>query len=559
MLRLLIDSIGIAKGDYVNCSVNKAIAQAVVENNLNTMFGLLGDANLFMAQSFVDDCGGRFVAATHEAGAVLMALGHALITGKTGLASVTHGPGLSNTLTALIDGVKGRIPLLLLCGDTAAEARDHFQNVNQRELVLATGAGFVQVRSAATVVEDLLQALRAAHLERRPVVLNIPADLGWETCSYVPSLAHYGYQGPFKSAGEQLDNAIGIIAAARSPIVLAGRGAIAAESEAALLRLAERTGALLATTLKGKGLFHGDDYNLGVFGGLSTPVANELILQSDCVIAFGASLNKWTSANGSLLAGKRVIQCNLEPGDLGVHCSPDAVLMGDPVSTVSEILYWLDEAEIPASAFRSEEIRQQIASCDTFAGLANTATQDTVDLTRSLLRLNEVIPGDRIVVTDIGRFVGQAWKALDVTRPGSFIHTVNFGSIGLGPGYAIGASIGSPDRPTVLVVGDGGFMLGGVAEFHTAVREGADLIVIVCNDGSYGSEHVQYEARNISRELSLFGWPEFSELARSLGGSGVAVRNLAELELACQAVSDRHGPLLIDLKLDPTTMIPLDY
>jgi thiamine pyrophosphate-dependent acetolactate synthase large subunit-like protein len=549
----------IATGEPLNCTVNRALAMALIENDLNVMFGLLGDANLFMAQSYVDDCGGRFVAATHEAGAVLMGLGHAMVTGQTGLASVTHGPGLTNTLTALVDGVKGRIPLLLLCGDTPASAPDHFQNISQREFVLAAGAGFVQLRSAATAVEDLLQALRATRLERRPVVLNIPAELGWETLEYSAGRVRYGYQGPFRSMGEQLDNAIGIIAAARSPIVLGGRGAIAEAQESALERLAERTGALLATTLKGKGLFHGNPYNLGVFGGLSTPVANELILHSDCVIAFGASLNKWTSGNGSLLDGKRVIQCNLESADLAVHCAPDAVLMGDPQSIVAEMIHWLDEAEIPASGFRTEEVRQRIAACDPFDGLADTATADTVDLTRSLLRLNAVIPEDRIVVTDIGRFVGQAWKALDVSRPGSFIHTVNFGSIGLGPGYAIGAAIGAPARPTVLVSGDGGFMLGGVAEFHTAVREGADLIVIVCNDGSYGAEHVQYEARNISCDLSLFGWPEFAALAETLGGTGVAVRNPDELEIACQAVINRRGPLLIDLKLDPSTMIPLDY
>lgn len=541
------------------CSLNEAAARWLVDSGMTTMFGLLGDANLFMARSFADDCGGRFVPATHEAGAVLMGLGHALVTGQPGLVNVTHGPGLTNSLTALVDGVKGRVPLLLLCGDTPVAARDHFQNVSQREFVLATGAGFYQLRSPDTLFDDLVAALRDCALQRKPTVLNMPAEFGWEEVAYQPSHWRPARTPQISTSGDELDNAVGIIAAARSPIVLAGRGALAEKDEAALRALAERTGALLATTLKGKGLFHDHPYNLGIFGGLSTPVATELILQSDCVLAFGASLNRWTTANESLLKGKRVIQCSQEAADLDANYPPDAALTGDPASVAADIIYWLDQAEIPASGFRNEEVRQRIAACDPFAGLVDTATDDTVDLTRSLLTLNKAIPEDRIVVTDVGRFVGQTWKALDVARAGSFIHTVNFGSIGLGPGYAIGAAVASPERPTVLVVGDGGFMLGGVSEFHTAVRENIDLIVIVCNDSSYGAEHVQYTERNLDPGLSLFRWPEFSELAAVLGGSGIAVRNEDDLSAACEAIRVRRGPLLIDLKLDPSTMLPLDY
>ncbi|MHA7815583.1 MAG: thiamine pyrophosphate-binding protein [Pseudohaliea sp.] len=541
------------------CTVNEALARALSDCGLGTMFGLLGDANLFMARHYVDDFSGRFVAATHEAGAVLMGLGHSLATGSPGLVSVTHGPGLTNALTALVDGVKARIPLLLLCGDTPAAAPDHFQNVSQRDFVLATGAAFVQLRAPETVLDDLLLALRTALFERKPVVMNIPAEFGWEEVDYRPVKLPSGPHRQFSTVGEELENAVGIIAAARSPIVLGGRGAMTAVDEAALIALAERTGALLATTLKGKGLFCEDPYNIGIFGGLSTPLGNELILASDCIIAFGASLNRWTTSQGSLLEGKRVIQCNLEAADLGAGIAPDAVLLGDPASVVADLMHWLDAAEIPPSGFRNEEIRERIDASDPFQGLADTATANTVDLTRSLLRLNDVIARDRIVVTDVGRFVGQAWKALSVASAGAFIHTVNFGSIGLAPGYAMGAAVASPQRPTVLVVGDGGFMLGGVSEFHTAVREQLDLIVIVCNDASYGAEHVQYADRGLDPRLALFDWPEFAAVAKVMGGHGVSVREPAELEAACEAIRDGRRPLLIDLKLHPGTMLPLDY
>lgn len=541
------------------CPLHEATARALVDLGVDTLFGLIGDANLFMVQRFRESAHGRFVPAAHEAGAVLMAIGYSLVSGRPGVVSVTHGPGLTNTLTALVEAVKARVPLLFLCGDTPVTEREHFQHVDQREFVLAAGAGFEQLRSPATLLEDLTRALRRALLERRPVALNMPADFEWEPLGYRPPRLLLPDPPAAPRAGSALDDAVGILASARSPVILAGRGALAPAAETALAALAERAGALLATTLKGKGLFRDDPFNLGVFGTLSTAVANDLILESDCVIAFGASLNKWTSGRGSLLSGKRVVQCNQDPASLGAHWLPDAALAGDPAQIAAEIVYWLDEAEIPARAFRSEENRARIAACDPFAELPDTATATTVDLTRALLRIGEALPADRVYVTDVGRFVGQAWQAIDVARPGAFLHTVHFGSIGLGLGYALGAAVASPERPALLVTGDGGFMLGGLTEFHTAVREQLDVVVVVCNDGGYGAEYVQYEARGRDPAPSLFAWPSFAAVAEALGGSGVTVHDEASLARACAAIAERTGPLLVDLRLDPATMIPLDY
>jgi thiamine pyrophosphate-dependent acetolactate synthase large subunit-like protein len=396
-------------------------------------------------------------------------------------------------------------------------------------------------------------------LERRPVALNTPADFEWEEVEYVPAIATFADNRPVLREGPDMDNAVGIIAAARAPIVLAGRGAAYPEAEAALRRLAERTGALLATTLKGRGLFADDPANLGVFGTLSTPVAGELIAQSDCVIAFGASLNTFTAAKGPYLQGKRVIQCNLDAEAVGAEITPDAGLVGDPAGIADAIVHWLDVAEIAPGGFRNPDTLQRLADEDPFADLAQTATDDTVDLTRSLLEINAAVDRDRIFVCDVGRYVGQAWKAIDVSHPRNYVHTVHFGSIGLGLSCAVGASVAHPERPVLLVTGDGGFMLGGLAEFHTAVRVGAKLIVVVCNDGGYGAEHVQYVNRGLDPALALFDWPEFAAVAETLGGTGIAVRNRADLERACALIADCSGPLLIDLKLDPQRMIPLDY
>jgi len=532
-----------------------AVAKALKDNGVDTMFGLLGDANLFMVDSFVRENGGNFVAAAHEAGATLMALGYSAISGKTGVATVTHGPALSNTMTALVEGVKASLPLVLVCGDTAAGDLDHPQKIDQREFVITTGAGFEQLRTPKTLAEDLATAFRRAAVERRPIALNVSVDLQWLDVEYRPAPHQVPERSGFMLSGPDLDDAAGIVAAAQRPIILAGRGAIAPAARLALLRLADRTGALVATSLKGKDLFRGLPYDLGIFGTLSGPQTLDAIRESDCLIAFGASLNRFTTDQGSLLRGKRVVSVNAEAGDISKFARPDACVVGDPALVAEAILQLLDEAEIPSSGYREEWLANTGGIKPTELP-AKPHRQGTVDFPRALRRLDEMVPDDRVVVTDAGRFVYETWKTVKTPDPRDYVLTMNSGSIGLGLSYAIGASLAARDRPVFLITGDGGFMHGGLAEFNTAVRSRCDLIIVVFNDGSYGSEHAQFRDRDMDPGLSKMEWPELAPVAQALGGTGVTVRSMEELEAAALAIQRRKGPILIDVKIDPDGMPP---
>lgn len=537
----------------------EALAAALARRGVSTLFGLIGDANLFMVNDYVQTRKGRYIAAANEAGAVLMAIGHAQVTGGVGVATVTHGPGLTNSISALAEAVKARVPLVLLAGDTDVAARGHLQNVDQRELVEAVGAGFVQLRSPHTVAEDLALAFRIARLEYRPVVLNMPANFQWEETTLGESV-EYVNTTPFATPeGTELDNAIGIIAAARSPIVLAGRGAVEPRQRDALIRLAQRIGAPLATTLRGSGLFAGEPFNLGVFGTLSTAPAIDAIAACDCVIAFGASLNRFTTANGSLLKDKRLIQVDAHRPEIGLNARPHASLVGDPGLVADLFIRWLDEAEVAPSGFRSVDMADRLAAWHHEPRYSAKVPDGAVDIRAALLALNEAIPEDRIVVTDVGRFIAEAWKLFPVRQPRNFVYTLGFAAIGFGMAEAIGAAAASVGRPTVLIAGDGGFMLGGLNEFNTAVRNGSDIVVIVCNDGGYGAEHVQYRDRQMDPSLSLFDWPDLAPVAVALGGEGVTVRGESDLAAAVAAIGRRKGPILIDLKLHPDHIPPVPH
>jgi thiamine pyrophosphate-dependent acetolactate synthase large subunit-like protein len=164
--------------------VYQSIARATKDHGATTMFGLMGDANLFMVDSFVRDFGGSFVPAAHEGSTILMALAYAHVSGNVGVATVTHGPALANCVTALTEAARGHAPIVVLAGDTPADNPRHLQSIDQRELVKITGAGFEQLRAPATAPEDVARAFYRAQVERRPIVLNIPVDFMWQVAEY---------------------------------------------------------------------------------------------------------------------------------------------------------------------------------------------------------------------------------------------------------------------------------------------------------------------------------------------------------------------------------------
>ncbi|WP_375264500.1 thiamine pyrophosphate-dependent enzyme [Planktotalea sp.] len=182
------------------------------------------------------------------------------------------------------------------------------------------------------------------------------------------------------------------------------------------------------------------------------------------------------------------------------------------------------------------------------------STQGLINLEYALDRLNETLPEDRIMLTDGGCYITEVWCRVNVPDPNSFHMSDNFAAIGQGMQQAIGAAHGAPNRPVVLFMGEGGFMMGGTNEFNTAVRTNRDLIVIICNDSAYGAEHIQMLDRKMDPKLTEFDWPSFRDVANSLGGQGVEVTSPEDLEVAIEAINARTGPIIFKLKLDPNNV-----
>jgi acetolactate synthase-1/2/3 large subunit len=528
----------------------EALARCVADHGTRVMFGLIGDGNLFFADAFVRQTGGRFIGAAHESSAVLMGHGYTSVADKLAVVTVTHGPGLTNTLTGLVEATKARSPILLIAGDTSPNDPEGPQNVEQRELVVPTGAGFHDV-SPESLAKNVAAAVRECVLDRKPVVLNVPVQYMWTDIEYEFIPADLSVASPAQPAAESLEDAAALLATARRPLVLAGRGAIGARAE--VLALAERLGAPLTTTLGAKDLFTDVPASLGLFGTMSTPEALTLIGRADCIVALGASLNRFTTVGGSLLSDKQVIRCDHDEAALALRHYPGSKILGDVSRTASDLASLLDEIGVSPTSF-SESVRSRTSIEP--SDLPATGSMSFADAVRYIDRL---IPEDRVVVTDAGRFIATTWNGIRAGHPRNFVYTVNFGSIGLGMGAAIGAAANDPNRPVLLACGDGGFMHAGITEFNTAVREGIDLIVLVCNDGAYGAEHVQFVHHDMDPSISAFAWPDLVGVAQALGGTGVTVRTAEDLAGVARLISERTGPILIDLLVDPFDAGDVDH
>lgn len=534
--------------------VFESIAQFLQDNGVTTLFGVLGDANMFYVDHFVRKGGGKYVAAAHEAGSTLMALGYASVSGRVGVASVTQGPALINALPALLEGTRARLPAVLMAGDISS-SKTHLQSLAQRELVLASGAGFEQARSPDTVVQDLHTAFRRAFVERRPVVFNMPSEFQWVDTTYVPAPLKLRERHAAVKDSQDLEDAAGVVAGSKRPIVVAGRGALRFEDRKAILAFARRIGAPVMTTLKAKDMFRGEDCNIGVLGTVSSPEAIEAVLVSDCIIGFGASLTSNTTSKKTLVQGKRVVLVNDDPADIDNHHLVHAAVIGDCASVAERMTFWLDEAEVPSSGFVEEDVVRTAVEAHR-PRRAKTGLQGENDVRPIMQSINDLVDKNRILVTDGGRYLAEAWNNVAVTDPRLFVLGHNSGAIGLGVSHAIGAATAEPDRTALLVTGDGGFMMGGLHEFNTAVRAKLNLIVVMFNDSSYGSEHVQFRDREMDPALADFEWPDFAPVADSLGGHGVTVRSLADLGLVEAAIASGKRPLLVDVKMHPDRMPP---
>jgi len=511
-------------------------------------FGVLGSGN-FVATQALHAAGAAFHHARHEGGAIAMADGYARVSGDVGVCSVHQGPGFTNMLTGLTEAAKSRTPLLILAGEAPRAAiRSNFR-IDQPAIAATLGAVPERIHSGATAAADTARALRRARVERRPVVLNLPLDVQLEDA---PGGAPPGrLREPERPApaADVVAEVAGLIAGARRPVIVAGRGAVLAGAREPLERLGDAIGAVLATSAMGHGLFEGSAWAVGISGGFASPIAARLVSEADLVLAFGANLTRWTTRDGKLIArGAKVVQVDLDEESLGAHRPVHVGVVGDAAKTAEALL----AAGVSNAGFRATDgLEREIAEGSwRDAPFEDAGDAGHLDPRALSIALDTLLPAERTVAVDSGHFMGFPPMYLRVPDPQGFVFTQAFQSIGLGLAGGIGAAIARPDRLTVACLGDGGALMA-LPELETLARLRLPMLVVIYDDAAYGAEVHHFGPQGLPLELVRFPDTDFAALARAAGAHGITARTLEDLDGVARWLQDRDGPLVVDAKITP--------
>lgn len=528
----------------------RVLGQALLDRGLSPAFGLLGDANMMPIVHAVDG-GLSYYAARHEAGAVCMATGYAMASGRVGFATLTRGPGLSNAITALVSAARDHVPLVVFAG--AAHLDDPYgpQSIDQDAMLAGTGVGHIAPTSAGSIPGTVAAAVELAEAERRPVVLSVPTT--FLDSAVVEETAAAGPGSPRPGHAEHADPALvrqaaERLASARRPVILVGLGGADGALGSMARTLAEHTGALLATTLPASGLFHGDPFDLGFAGGFAIDTVRELLTGADTVLALGAGLNPYTTDKGRLLAGAFVIQVDHDPRALDRHGHSDLPIEGALERVLPALLAALPATPRADPGYRTAQVANRIAATRWAAGYPDGGDAGGLDPRTVLREVDRRLGERRRVVVDVGAFSTFPCQVMRVLRPGQLLPCFGFGAIGLALPTALGVAIGAPDDSVVCVVGDGGLLLS-LPDLESVARLGIPLTVVVVNDRAYGAEVYALRKHGIGPELARFPATDFAGLARSLGLDGLTLESAADLSRLPASLDGLSRPLLIDARV----------
>ena len=512
---------------------------------IRRMFGLMGDANLDLVACCVQRHDLRYFAARTEAGAVAMADGYARVTGEIGVATVTCGPGLTNTVTALTTAVRAATPMLLVTGQIPLNAYSRNQRFDHPAIVAPTGAAVLTVDAPEQLPGCVARALALVRAQRRPVVLNmmVPVLDGpapQERSQPALSVSDAVSREP-ELDRDALQLFAGKLSGAHRAVLLAGRGAVRAGALETIRALADRTGAMLATTLCAKDAFAGSPFDLGLSGGFALDGAASVLREADLVLAFGASLNAWTTVAGTAYGQAEVLQCDSDSAAFGRASVPVAgKWQGDAQACALALLKALPQ--------RKKAPWHAGANGDELP--APSAGEAAVDPRWLCGRLDRILSRERTLAVDGGHFFEFPSKYIRVPNAQSSLFTLDFGSIGLAMGMGLGAAVALPDSLAVIAVGDGGFMMA-LPELDTAVRHKLRAIFVVFNDGAYGAEVKHLEERGWSPDLASFEMPDIARVATSMGARGISIRTAQDLEAYAGEIAAATGPVVLDVRVDP--------
>jgi acetolactate synthase-1/2/3 large subunit len=536
-------------------SGGQLLVDALRANGADLAFCVAGESYLEVLDAFVDHPGFRLVTCRHEGGAANMAEAAGKLTGRPGICFVTRGPGACNASIAVHTAMQDSTPMILFVGQVARDQaeREAFQEIDYRRMFAPVAKWAAQIDDARRIPEFVARAFATATGGRPgPVVLALPEDMlrdrveAADTGPALPVQAHPG--------AADIDRLLAMVAEAERPLVLVGGGGWSDAAAADLRRWAEAARLPVCCSFRRQDVMANDSPSyVGDLGTGPNPKLLGRVREADLLVVLGARLGEMTTQGYELIepprARQRLVHVHASAEELGRVYRPDLAIQAGPAQAAAA----LAAATPPALAAAGAERRAAWAEAcraDYLSWLEPAPYEGDLDLGKVFAWLRGRLPADAVVTVDAGNFSGWSQRFLSYGRPGRQLGPTS-GAMGYAVPAAVAAKIVHPDRLVVANVGDGGFLMTG-QEIATAIQAGAAPVILVFNNGMYGTIRMHQERRYPGRvSATALSNPDFARLAESHGAFGAVVSRTEEFAPAFEAALASGRAAVIELRMDP--------
>ncbi len=542
-----------------------ALCESLLRAGTKRIYGIIGTTLVGFLNGLYDYKERiQYVSCRHEMVAGGMADAEARTTGRPGVFAVHGGPGALNASLALTVARKDCSPVVAIAGAVGREL-EPWDGMSQLDFT----------RSHAGVVKEMFRAGSVADVPRQfarawrtalsscpgPAMLVVPQDL-WDMKedTLLDGLSLDPDPPPAPSTAD-VHGVLDDLRRAERPLLLAGGGVLSAGAWDELKQFAERWRLPVATTGNGRGSIP-EDHPLALgkagYGG-GTMAADYALEHADFILCVGCGISDMTTYHVSSPVPGRVAIVNVDPEYIGrqraalsskvarsIACDARLFLqraLGAPGGPGNWDPWW---------ATLEPQKRRWRRSLDGFVARPKGALPAKV-----LTALRKLIPPDSIVVGGAGLHLIYAMDYLPTRAPRSFLYSNNYGAMGFGFAAALGAKMAHPGREVVAVLGDGEFLMVGVGDLETAVRQKLNIRVFIVNDGSYGvlrtTQALQYKGRFLGTRHSN---PDFAALARSFGATGLRIESPEQIESVLKEALGAPGPAVVEIPVDPNDLPP---
>lgn len=536
-----------------------ALMDSLKRHDVEHIFGYPGGAILpIYDELYKWEAAGQLkhILVRHEQGAAHAADGYARATGKVGVCFGTSGPGATNLVTGIATAHMDSIPMVVVTGQVPRKAigSDAFQETDIYGITLPIVKHSYMVRNANEIGQIVAEAFHIATTGRPgPVLIDIPKDVGFEECDYLPvepgSVKLKGYRPTVKGNPRQINPALHLIRQARQPLLYVGGGAITSGAHAQLQELAEIFQIPVTTTLMGKGAFdENHPLSVGMLGMHGTAYANFAVSECDLLIAVGSRFDdRVTGKLDEFACHAQVIHIDIDPAEVGKNRTPEVPIVGDVQQVLTNMLRRYQELGIPAAPNQTKAWLERINRWRQEYPLQVPQYADSISPQEVICELARQAP-DAYYTTDVGQH--QMWAAQFLkNKPRRWISSAGLGTMGFGLPAALGVKIGLSEEQVICIAGDASIQMN-IQELGTLAHYGINVKTVILNNGWQGMVRQWQEAFHGERYSSSnmeVGMPDFVKLAEAYGIKGMVIKDREDLQAAITEILNHDGPVLANI------------